>query len=139
MNRGGIADLQLLRTLLALCQKSWERSFWGVMDSFVSLAYASLATSRSLLQRLLACLNFTLDSEDLFCWYKRKNVISMSSWKPWGWVRLDLIFAIRDIYINSNLKHSQNLLAAAEALNLIKSSHETTLKWSRRMYQSARE
>ena len=25
-------------------------------------------------QRLLACLNFTLDSEDLFCWYKRKVI-----------------------------------------------------------------
>ena len=38
-----------------------------------------------------------------------KKVISMkydsstSSWKPWRWVRLDLIFSMRDIYINSNL------------------------------------
>ena len=38
-----------------------------------------------------------------------KNVISMnygsstSSWKPWRWVRLDLIFSMRDIYINFNL------------------------------------
>ena len=35
------------------------------MDSFVLLAYASLAASRTLLQRLLACLSFTLESEDL--------------------------------------------------------------------------
>ena len=34
------------------------------MDSFVLLAYASLATSKTLLQQLLACLNFTLDSKD---------------------------------------------------------------------------
>ena len=73
LNRGGIADLSLLRTLLAIRQKSREPSFWEVMDSFVLLAYASLATSRTLLQRLLACLNFTLDSEDLFCWYKQKK------------------------------------------------------------------
>ena len=66
LNRGGIADLPLLRTLLAICQKSREPSFWEVMDSFVLVAYASLASSRTLLQRLLACLNFTLDSEDLF-------------------------------------------------------------------------
>ena len=33
------------------------------MNSFVLLAYASLAASRSLLQRLLDCLNFTLDSK----------------------------------------------------------------------------
>ena len=38
-----------------------------------------------------------------------KKVISMnygsstSSWKPWRWVKLDLIFTMRDIYINSNL------------------------------------
>ena len=36
-------------------------------DAFVLLAYASLAPSRTLFQQLLACLNFTLDSEDLFC------------------------------------------------------------------------
>ena len=65
LNRGGIADLPLLRTLLAIRQKSREPSFWEVMDSFVLLVYASLAASRTLLLQLLACLNFTLDSEDL--------------------------------------------------------------------------
>ena len=37
------------------------------------LAYASLAVSRTLLQRLLACLSFILDSDYLSFWYKRKN------------------------------------------------------------------
>ena len=46
------------------------------MDSFVLVAYASLAAPRTLFQRLPACLNFTLDSEDLFSWYKRKNDFS---------------------------------------------------------------
>ena len=32
LNRGGIADLPLLRTLLAIYQKSQEPSFWEVMD-----------------------------------------------------------------------------------------------------------
>ena len=73
LNRGVIADLPLLRTLLAIRQKYLEPSFCEVMDSFVLLAYASLAASRTLLQQLLACLNFTIDSEDLFCWYKRKK------------------------------------------------------------------
>ena len=50
LNRGGIADLPLLRTLLAIRQKSSQSSFWEVMDSFVSVAYASLAASRILLQ-----------------------------------------------------------------------------------------
>ena len=38
LNRGGIAHLTLLRTLLAICLKSREPSFWEVMDSFVLLA-----------------------------------------------------------------------------------------------------
>ena len=79
LNRGGIADLPLLRTLLAIRQKSREPSFWEVMDSFVLLAYASLAASRTLLQQLLAYLNFTLDSEDLFCWCIQKS----DFYEPW--------------------------------------------------------
>ena len=56
LNRGGIADLPLLRIQLAIRQKSREPSFWEIMDSFVLLAYASLAASRTLLQQLLTCL-----------------------------------------------------------------------------------
>ena len=73
LNREGIADLPLLRTLLAIHQKSRQPSLWEVMDSFVLLAYASLAASRTLLQQLLACLNFILEAEDLSFWYKRKK------------------------------------------------------------------
>ena len=43
LSRGGIANLPLLRTLLAIRQKSQEPSFWKVIVSFVLLAYASLA------------------------------------------------------------------------------------------------
>ena len=50
LNRGGIADLPLLRTLLAIRQKSRESSFWEVMDSFVLVEHAILAASRTLLQ-----------------------------------------------------------------------------------------
>ena len=64
------------------------------MDSFVLLAYASFTASRTFLQHLLACLNFRISMN---------YGSSTSSWKPWWWVRLDLIFPMRDIYINSNL------------------------------------
>ena len=67
-NRGSIEDLLLLRTLLAIHPKLQPPSFCEVMESFVLLVYASLTDSRNLLQRLLACLNLTLDSEDLLCW-----------------------------------------------------------------------
>ena len=43
LNRGGIVDLPLSRTLLAIRQMSREPSFWEVIDSFFLLAYASLA------------------------------------------------------------------------------------------------
>ena len=70
LNKGRIVDLLLLRTLLAIDQKSRKPSLWEVMDSFVLFAYVSLAASRNLLQQLLACLNFTLESEDLSFCYK---------------------------------------------------------------------
>ena len=79
------------------------------ISSGSGLAYGSLAVSKTLWQQLLACLNFFLDSKDLFCWYKWKKRISMnygsstSSWKLWWWMRLNLILAMQDIYINSNL------------------------------------
>ena len=38
LRRGGIADLPVLRRLLAICQKSRESSFREVTDSFVLLA-----------------------------------------------------------------------------------------------------
>ena len=50
MNSGGIGDLPLLPTLLAIRQTYRGPSFWEEMDSFVLLEYASLATSRTLLQ-----------------------------------------------------------------------------------------
>ena len=68
LNREGIADLPLLRALLEIRRKSREPSFWEVEDSFVLLAYTSLAASRTLLQRLITCLNFTLEPEDLSLW-----------------------------------------------------------------------
>ena len=45
LNRGGVADLPLSRTLLAIRQKS-RPSFLEVMNSFVLLADTSLAASR---------------------------------------------------------------------------------------------
>ena len=47
LNRGGIADLHLLRALLAILQKP---SFREVTDSLALLAYASFAASTTLLQ-----------------------------------------------------------------------------------------
>ena len=50
LNRGCIVALPFLRTTFSVRQKSLEPSFWEEMDSFVLLAYPSLAASRVLLQ-----------------------------------------------------------------------------------------
>ena len=77
--------------------------------SFVLLGYASLAASRTLLEQSVACPNLTLDSEDLFFWYKWKS----DFYEPWRWVRLDLILRMRDIYINSNLNPLTNVTSTS--------------------------
>ena len=143
LNREGIADLPLLRTLLAICQKSQEPSFWEVMDSFVLLLYTSLAASRTLWQRLLACLNFTLESEDLSFWDKLKKWFLWAIAAPqtvenhedeWGWYCLWRIYTSIPAWT-----HAQNSLITAEALSLKISSYGTSVKWSQRPSQSARE
>ena len=40
---------------------------------------------------------------------------SRSSWKPWRWVRLDLILSMRDIYINSNLNPLTNFISSSRS------------------------
>ena len=62
-----------MRTLLAIYQKSQEVSKFLERVSFVLVAYENLPAPRTLLKQLLACLSFTLDSEDLFCWWKPKR------------------------------------------------------------------
>ena len=69
----------MLRTVLVVLygQKFEVLRFWKLMYSFVLLAYESLAASRTLSQQLLACLNFSLDSEDLSFWYKKSDLYKL--------------------------------------------------------------
>ena len=145
LHRGDIVDLPLLRTLLAIRQNYREPSFWEVMEPFVSLIYASLVASRTLLQWLLTSLSFTLDSEDLCFWYKRKQ------WFLWTMAAAKAAENHEDewdstwyfwwgIYTSiPTWTHSQNSLAAEETQSLKISSHGTSLKWLRRPTQSARK
>ena len=128
--------IPLLRILLAFPQKLWQPSFWEVIDSFILLAYASLAASTTLLQRFLASLNFTLESEDLSFWYKRKK------WFPWIMATAQaaenhgdewglIWYFLWGIYTSvPTWTHLQNSLAAAEGLRLKISFYGTSLKWS---------
>ena len=116
----------------------------SVLFHVSSLSYASFAASRTLLQRLLASLNFPLDSEDYSVginekWFLRTMAAAQAAENhgdEWG-----LTWYLRWAIYTSipTWNHSQNSLAAAEALSLKISSHGTSLKWSRRPSQSARE
>ena len=77
LNRGGIADLPLLRTLLAIRQKSREPSFWEVMDSFVLVAYASLAASRTLFATITSLSELYFRFGRFILLVQTKKVISM--------------------------------------------------------------
>ena len=76
LNRRGIADLPLLRALLVICQKLHKLSFWEVMNSFVLVAYVSLAASRALLQQLLASLKFNCRLRRFILLVETKEMIS---------------------------------------------------------------
>ena len=42
---------------------------------------------------------------------------STSSWKPWRWMRLHLIFSMRNIYISSNLNPLTNFSSTSRSTN----------------------
>ena len=108
LNRGGIADLLLLRTLLTICQKSQNPSFWKGWTLFI----ISMCKGGSFKNPFTTNINLS----KLYFRFRRfillvqmKKVISVSLCgstsicKPRRWVKLKLIFAMRDICINSNL------------------------------------
>ena len=124
LNREGIADPpRVLKTLLATLQKSWETSVWQVMDSVVLLAYASLAASRTFLQWLLVNFFFkfrrfalSVQKKKWFLWTMAAVQVAENHGDEWGLI-LNLIFSVKDYIHQFQLKSTQNLLAAAEALN----------------------
>ena len=124
------------------------RTKWGTWGTLVLLACSSLATSRTRLQWLLTCLNFTLDSKDLFFRYKQKkwilwNMAAIQAAKSHGY-EWGLTWYIWCGIYTSILAwiHSQNSLATAEALNSKIWNlycYRTSLKWPWTLAQSAWE
>ena len=66
--RKSIADLSLLRSLLAIHQNSCYPSLWKVKDSFFFSKF-----DKNILRQLVAYWSLTLDTEDLLDWYKQKE------------------------------------------------------------------
>ena len=116
-----------------------------MIGSFVLVPYASLAASRNLLQRLLTCLNFTLDPADLICCYKQKKwflwtMAAAQAAENHGDERGSTWYWWWGIYTSIPTgTHSQNSLAAAETLSLKIFFHGTSLKWSWRPSKSAQK
>ena len=96
----------------------------------------------TLLQRLLAFLNFSLDSEDLSCWCKQKKrflctITAAQAAENYGDEWDVTLYLWWGIYTSvPTWTHSQNSLAAAEAWSLKISCHWTCLKWSERLPHS---
>ena len=64
LNRGGIADLSLLRTLLEICQVL-SAKFLGSDGFFCFINTCKFGSFKNPFATNIACLNFTSDSEDL--------------------------------------------------------------------------
>ena len=77
LNRGDIADLPLLRTLLAICQKSEEPSFWKVMNScFISIS--KFGSFKNPLAMITSLFKIYFRSRRFILLVQTKKVISMS-------------------------------------------------------------
>ena len=108
LNGRGIADLPLLGTVLTIRQNSQEASCGEVMDScFISIC--TFVSFKNTMETITSLSKLYFRFRRLILLAQTKEVISMnygsstSCWKPWRWVRFDLILTMRDIYINSNL------------------------------------
>ena len=61
---------------------------------------------------------------------------SISSWKPWRWVRLDLILMMKDIQVNSNLNpvikftNSSNMFLPRNISQMITKTIQSVWEWS---------
>ena len=78
LNRGGIADLPLLRTLLAICQKSQEPRFWEVMDYFVFIRICKFGSFKNPLAMITGLSELYLRSRRFMLLVQTKKVISIN-------------------------------------------------------------
>ena len=107
-NREGIADLPLLRTLDS-SPKVPGAKFLGSDGLFCFSSICKFGNFKNSLATITKLSELYFRFRRFILLLKMKEAISMDygsctrSWKPWRWVRLDLILMIMDIYINSNL------------------------------------
>ena len=109
LNRGGIADLPLLRTLLTIRQKVPRAKFLESDGLFCVISICKFGSFRNPFAMVTSLSELYFRFRRFILLVQTKKVISMnygsrtSSWKPWRWVMHDVIFSMTNIYINSNL------------------------------------
>ena len=108
MNRGGVAYSPLFRILFPICEKPRQPNFWEVIHSdFISICkfgsfknpFAKITSLSELYFRLRRFILMVPTKKVIYVSYDSNT----SSYKPWRWVRFDLKFRMKNIYINSNL------------------------------------
>ena len=116
----------------AFAKNTWEPSFWNMMDScFITIS--KFGSFKNLFATITSLSELYFRFRRFILLVQTKKVISMNygsstrSWKPWTW-GLTWYF-LWGIYTSiPTWTHSQNSLAAAEALSLKISSYGTSLK-----------
>ena len=73
LNREGITDLPLLRTLLAIRHKSREPSFLGSDGLFCFSSICKFDSFKNPFATITSLSELYFRFKDLFCWYKRKS------------------------------------------------------------------
>ena len=78
LNNEGIVNLTLLRTLLAIHQKSREPSFWEVMDSFCFISICKLGSFNNPFALITSMSELYFRFSRFVLLMQRKKVISMN-------------------------------------------------------------
>ena len=123
LNRGGMADLSLLRNSPKVPRaKFYFISIWK-FGSFKN-PFPTITSLSELYLRIRRFILFVQTKKVISLYYGS----STSSWKPWRWVRLDPILSMRDIYINSNLKSITKFTSSSRNTEFKNILHGTSLK-----------
>ena len=95
--------------------------FLGSNGLFCFISICKLGSFKNPFATITSLSELYLRIRRFFSLVQTKKVISMnygsstSNWKPWRWVRLDLIFSMRDMYINSNLSPLVKLTSSSRS------------------------
>ena len=90
-----------LTILLYQMKKAAPLDHW-IDGFFCFISICKFRSFKKLLAMIIAFLNFRIRRFIFLVQTKKSDFFEL--WKPWTWVRLDQIFSMRNICINSNFK-----------------------------------